>query len=1073
MWIKPQQSGLSKALWSTEQTNPYFILQVRKSETGGITSKVLGTLDSVFESKPYLYRILLDIDNPNELSYCISYCLTREEVNCDWIWLTRHLVPVLETIEDPKDTIEFAKAKIESLLAQKMPQEEIAKIDMKFKMTSDKFHKLFSVPLEDKLVNYYSCNVWYNNFPRQGWLYLSLGHLCFHSFFLGKTVQFVIPWTEVIGIEKISSGFRIITRTEKHTFILFFNPEETVHLVQELSKIAVKSLLNGVDGSNENYKFDEDLVYGDRTFMKHYIDAKTKSEIYCKRFNLPYWERLDGFVNCNLWFPYTKSDISGRLYCSPNFLCFISKVDIRCKVIIPMKEIAVVEKVDSNVLPEALHITAKNKITFMFGSVPQRDYLCCKISDFLHSSINSESNRLVRDNVFGKGLQEQFLDIISPRQAVKEHLWQLHFSDYGRGVCIYRTKRLQELISQGIPDKLRGEMWLILSGALFDLDRFKGTYNDILLKSRQISSLVADEIERDLHRSLPEHPAYQSEKGISALRNVLLSYAAYNTNVGYCQAMNMIASLFLLYTSEEEAFWLLVSVVERLLPDYYNKKVVGAIVDQNVFEILLKKNLPDLHRHLSKLGVLKMVTMSWFLTLFLSIIPFTSAIHIVDCFFYEGTKFLFQVALQILYHNQNMLLTVHDDGEAMSLLNDFTDAICNQDSPIQKISDKGNLSEISVVEIQALISHSYLNFGHITMTHVESLRNSERLKVVQSIEDQDKKSLLRTVRGITSFRPEEIDVLYKKFQECRRKMALGSDLKVSHTSGGCVIGMEQYCDMFNALSPWGKGTCSNVIGSRVFIVLDYNKDGLLEFADTVFGFDVMCNGTIEQKLKLFYYMHVDEADRIRIVEQINTDRLCLKRGSDVSVYNSSNEASECGLISQSSTDSDVDHVSIPSSDTPVHFRKHLGLRRYPNTTSPFLSLMESTNIPLMKQNQFIQMWKSFYGLYPDDIIEVYSAIGRVGAYITKIGEGKEDNPIKSRSQSEVGEEAVEALTGLIEDLEIPSSSRLSSLRQASIEEDDGEKEWALSFDVIRYVIQTEPLIMDVFESVSLLTASSR
>ena len=32
-------------------------------------------------------------------------------------------------------------------------------------------------------------------------------------------------------------------------------------------------------------------------------------------------------------------------------------------------------------------------------------------------------------------------------------------------------------------------------------------------------------------------------------------------------------------------------------------QVVGAIVDQNVFEILLKENLPDLHKHLANLGV--------------------------------------------------------------------------------------------------------------------------------------------------------------------------------------------------------------------------------------------------------------------------------------------------------------------------------------------------------------------------------------------------------------------------------------------------------------------------------------
>ena len=60
----------------------------------------------------------------------------------------------------------------------------------KFKEAIVKFHRLFGMPEEEKLVNYYSCSYWKGKVPRQGWMYLSINHLCFYSFLMGREGEF-------------------------------------------------------------------------------------------------------------------------------------------------------------------------------------------------------------------------------------------------------------------------------------------------------------------------------------------------------------------------------------------------------------------------------------------------------------------------------------------------------------------------------------------------------------------------------------------------------------------------------------------------------------------------------------------------------------------------------------------------------------------------------------------------------------------------------------------------------------------------------------------------------------------
>lgn len=92
--------------------------------------------------------------------------------------------------------------------------------------------------------------------------------------------------------------------------------------------------------------------------------------------------------------------------------------------------------------------------------------------------------------------------------------------------------------------------------------------------------------------------------------------------------MNIVVSELLIYCSEEEAFWLLVSICEHLLPDYYNTKVIGALIDQAVMDDLILEYLPNLHETLKRLGMIRMISLSWFLTIFIRYYRATATLQI-------------------------------------------------------------------------------------------------------------------------------------------------------------------------------------------------------------------------------------------------------------------------------------------------------------------------------------------------------------------------------------------------------------------------------------------------------------
>ncbi|CAF0721766.1 unnamed protein product [Adineta ricciae] len=947
MWVKPSEV-LVTGFWSTDRANPYFALQRRRGhdeEHGGFTSMFVATLDSVFDSKTNRYRILHQRPD-SEVYHLIAEADTKEEIEEHWQWLEEHMMPALGKIDGGVDVTDYVQSKIKSLCAQ-ADEDEIDDFESdKFKNATKKFHKLFNVPADEKLVTYYACSYWRGRVPRQGWLYLSVNYLCFYSYLLGKDITIVLKFTDITSLERlqayVTETIRVGTRFHVHDFSMFRNIEETYQMMEQLANFAAKKLLSEKGAFREEEFFP---VVTKKTApkvisqLKRDLDAKTRSELYRCRFRLPSNERLDGEVTCQLWTPYNQSHVSGKLYISTNFVCFASRVYHQVNLIIPFRDINLVEKKSDQAIKSEIDMDSAIFIAmkqeggkFVFSQFDDREFVFNKLSQML-----SQYQEVLPPSVepptieLSIPLYLQFnSNYTDERLAVeksKEASWNTHFLNYGRPLIMYRTNELYELIFQGIPDSLRNELWLVFSGAIHD----KAANPNVYLKLVHESSLVKaihgstnDEIERDLYRALPDQKAFQQESGISALRRLLRAYACHNTDVGYCQAMNIIGGVLLLYMNEEDAFWTLAALCERLLPDYYNTKVVGALIDQGVFNDYCNEYLPNLYEKLKNLGVAACISLSWFLTLFICVMPFESALYVMDIFFYDGIKVLFQLALTILKENEERLLECQDDGDAIMVLTGYLDGITDD-----------NESEKKII---SLIKQSYMNYNRINEEDINRLRLKHRLKVVQTMGETILQSAAKNTLKYTLFNEDQIKDLFYVFRDASR-------ISLSETSDPRKlpyetyrIGRADYLLLCKYLSPWFIGEHPEDLANTLFDALcTSTNSNEMDFINFIRLWNILLNEDFKEKLKLLFVSHLKDEKR---------------RSTAVA-----------SLLELPSAHLTPLNIPPKQEDSSVSTEEQLTTDEVKEAENP---KPKPSQLPLMNQTEFIHLCKSMYNLMTSD-----------------------------------------------------------------------------------------------------------
>uniref|UniRef100_UPI0037E964D2 TBC1 domain family member 8 n=1 Tax=Semicossyphus pulcher TaxID=241346 RepID=UPI0037E964D2 len=1097
MWLNPEEVLLKNALklWVTERSNDFFLLQRRRGHgepTGRFTGLLVGALDTVLDSNARVtpFRILLQVPG-SQISWVIASGAAIEEVSKHWDWLIHNLLHSLSVFENKEDVASFVRGKVRGLIAEEVQGRQAAQEEdpAKFREALLKFELHFGLPSSEKLVTYYSCCCWKGRVPRQGFLYLSINHIAFYSFLLGKEVKFVIPWAEVTRLERVSTGImteaiRVNTRQRQREFSMFLNLEETFGVIGQLADIALRRLLD-----SEGLELDRVLQQPAR-ITKRILEEQALREYVLALFRLPRAERLHDVASCSVWTPHARCHTAGTLYTTDSYLCFSSREEGSCILLIPLPEVLSIEKAEStSLLPNPVIVSIRTKKAFQLIELQDRNELVESLNSRLralqwkqsmfrskkdskrkmsaptpyytfyydtgYSDEEEIEEQVLRNTVNSEALMTAFhqnqpgTNGNKSMEQVKERLWEDHFQEFGRGVHMFRTEKIQRLIAMGIPESLRGELWMTLSDASSELESHQGYYTGLVKKSMGHSSLATEEIERDLHRSLPDHPAFQNPTGIAALRRVLTAYAHRNPKIGYCQSMNILASVLLLYAKEEEAFWLLVAVCERMLPDYFNRRVIGAQVDQSVFEELIRERLPELAENVPDLSALSSVSLSWFLTLFLSVLPFQSAVCVVDSFFFHGIKAIFQLGLAALEANAAQLSASTDDGQALMILTSFLDQVGYEESgcppsPPPAAAERSSISSDTDVpavrhtNITALINDSYEKFGDLSVRHIERLRCRHRIRVLQAHEDTIKENTLRLVAADVSISPENLADVYNLFKTEHfislywgdSSSAAAAEAAAWHYSdtGRSFIERQyrldrpQFKSLYGLMAPWpgGGNQHADTLANRTFTLLDQDQDNLVTFKEFAGWLDTLYCEDLNEKIRLLYRLHIPPA-----LTESEDDPSLMK-----SPLLSTNRPLYVNLPSG------VEGEVKDYQEQLKQMLQDLAKEREKDVEKP---------LPLMNQREFIQFCKTLYSMFHGDPEEndLFQAIATVTSLLLQIGEAGH------RSHS-TGSEVTEAVPTDVaaEDPGVDGTA---------------EKEWTISFAQILASLLTEQALVYFFE----------
>ncbi|KAL8736429.1 MAG: hypothetical protein Q9166_000221 [cf. Caloplaca sp. 2 TL-2023] len=188
-------------------------------------------------------------------------------------------------------------------------------------------------------------------------------------------------------------------------------------------------------------------------------------------------------------------------------------------------------------------------------------------------------------------------------------------------------------------------------------------------------AVALQKLEKTIKRDLGTRTSFSKYAAAAGLQDGLFgvckAYALFDEGVGYAQGMNFLAMPLLFNMPEEEAFCLLVRLMNHYhLRDMFIQDMPGLHLHLYQFERLLEDTEPALYCHLHRRSVHpQLYATQWFLTLFAYRFPLQLVLRVHDLVLSEGLEgAILKFGIVLMQKNTQTLLGMNDMASLTTFL---------------------------------------------------------------------------------------------------------------------------------------------------------------------------------------------------------------------------------------------------------------------------------------------------------------------------------------------------------------------------------------------------------------------